>query len=96
MDSDAKNLYRQYNFDREWNSSGNLQVARSLSSSLFGMAGDQGSEDYAQYLTIGEGDKWPTWPHVESLKTLLVTKGGDRFLIVEYPDSHIYWTEPRY
>lgn len=78
---------------------GHLAVAQSRLSHLpFRMNhnSDMHGNGGSHYLAVGEDDTWPTWPHVKPLKSLLMTTGEDRFLIVEYPDSHTYWAEPRY
>ncbi len=52
-----------------------------------------GEGETTQYLAIGEGDEWPSR---KPLRSRLVIKGKDRFLLVEYPDSNIHWMEPKY
>lgn len=50
-------------------------------------------DDFAHYITIGDGEEWPSR---KPLRSRLITKGKDRFLLVEYPDSKIHWMEPKY
>ncbi len=57
---------------------------------FFLMTGDGNT---THYLVIGEGDEWPS---SKPLRSRLVTKGKDRFLLVEYPDSNVHWMEPKY
>lgn len=89
----AKKQYSKYDFCQAWNSAHNLAVAQSRSSRQWFSVND---DEFANYLAVGEEDRWPTWPGYHPLKALLIKAGEDRFLLVEYPDSHIYWTEPRY
>ncbi len=90
-DMDARKLYSKYDFSEHWNSPGNLAVARSMSS--WGNYYSMEENDIANYLAIGDGDDWPS---DKPLKARLITKGKDRFLLVEYPDSKIRWMEPEY
>jgi hypothetical protein len=52
-----------------------------------------GGNDITNYLAIGDGDDWPS---EKPLKSRLVTKGKDRFLVVEYPGSEVHWMEPKF
>jgi hypothetical protein len=45
------------------------------------------------YLTISDGDEWPSGG---ALKSIVVIKGNDHFIVVESPDSQINWMEPKY
>ena len=56
----------------------------------FSMDGDS---DITNYLAVGDGDDWPS---ERPLKSCLVIKGKDRFLVVEDPNSQVHWMEPRY
>ena len=56
----------------------------------FSMGADS---DITNYLAIGDGDEWPS---EKPLRSRLVTKGKDRFLVVENPDSDVHWMEPKY
>lgn len=91
IDTNTSKLYLQYDFLEPWNSPGNLAVMQSLSPATnpFSM----NSNAVANYLTVGEGDNWPS---EKPLKAWLVAAGEEQFLVVEYPDSEIYWTEPAY
>lgn len=83
--------YSQYDFSQEWNSTNNLQaLGRMPHFVYFSM---NGNGDIAHYLAIGDKDDWPS---KKPLRSRLVTKGKDRFLLVEYPDSDIHWMEPKY
>jgi len=90
-DVDFKNRYSKYDFSQEWNSPNNLQAVGDMPYFFyFSMDADN---DITNYLAISDGDDWPS---EKSLKSRLVTKGKDRFLVVEYPDSEIHWMEPKY
>jgi hypothetical protein len=83
--------YSQYDFSQQWNSTNNLQaLGRMPYFSYFNMDGDG---DITHYLAIGENDEWPS---KKPLKSRLITKGKDRFLLVEDPDSKTHWMEPKY
>jgi hypothetical protein len=85
----------EYDFSKPWNSSNNLCILNCVSKNYFGIDDDS---KVAHYITIGEDDKWPsdvTGEHrILKLKSYLVTKGKDRFLLVENPQSDINWMEP--
>lgn len=83
--------YSQYDFSQEWNSTNNLQALGRMP--LFGYFSMNSNGDVAQYLAIGDNDEWPSR---KPLRSRLITKGKDRFLLVEYPDSDIHWMEPKY
>jgi len=88
IDAYFRERFSRYDFSQEWNSPGNLEA-------LAGM-GDyfsKGGNDITNYLAIGDEDDWPSRG---PLKSILVSKGKDRFLLVEYPASYIHWMEPRY
>ena len=82
--------YPKYDLSQEWNSPANLSALGRMAPSFFRMDGDG---DSAHYIAIGDGDEWPS---KKPLRSRLVTKGEDRFLLVEYPDSEIHWMEPKY
>jgi hypothetical protein len=82
--------YSDYDFSQEWNSTNNLQALGRTAPVNFRFDDDG---EIAHYLAIGDGEEWPS---KEPLKSRLITKGEDRFLLVEYPDSDIHWMEPRY
>ena len=85
--------YSQYDFSQEWNSTNNLKaLGRMPYFRDFRMDDDENS-DITNYLAIGDDDEWPV---KKPLRSRLVTKGKDRFLIVEDPDSQIHWMEPKY
>jgi hypothetical protein len=96
----ADERYSNYDFTQEWNSTSNLQALsgwpapnrRIMPSLIFRMIGG-GDGDIAHYLAIGEDDDWPSR---KPLKSILVKKGKDRFLLIEFPDSEIHWMEPKY
>ena len=83
--------YSNYDFSQPWNSTNNLQVLAQVPYARPYRMGDDG--DTTHFITIGEGEEWPTR---KPLRSLLVIKGKDRFLLVEYPDSDIHWMEPKY
>lgn len=87
----TRDLFFRYNFSEDWNSPGNLAVARAVSSWMPVFSID--NNDVANYLAIGEGDEWPS---DAPLRARLITVGRDHFLLFEYPDSDIFWTEPKY
>jgi hypothetical protein len=84
--------HSKYDYSQEWNSPNNLQALGRMPPyfSYFRLDGDG---ETTHYLAIGEGDEWPA---KKPLRSRLVTKGKDRFLIVEDPDSQIHWMEPKY
>ncbi len=47
----------------------------------------------AHYLAIGPDDAWPS---EKPLTARVITKEADQFLLVEYPDSDVFWMEPEY
>jgi hypothetical protein len=81
----------EYDFSQEWNSTNNLLAIRRTPYFGYFRMGDDA--DITNYLAIGDGDEWPSR---KPLRSLLITKGEDRFLLVEYPDSEIHWMEPKY
>jgi hypothetical protein len=83
--------YPLYDFSQEWNSTNNLQAICSMP--FFGYFSIDGDGDTTHYLAIGDEDEWPT---KRPLRSRLITKGKDRFLLIEYPDSEIHWMEPKY
>lgn len=86
--------HTKYDFAQEWNSTNNLRALARVPPyfSYFRMH-TQGDNDITHYLAIGENDEWPG---KRPLKSRLITKGKDRFLVVEYPESTIHWMEPKY
>lgn len=90
-DVDFKERYSKYNFSEEWNSPNNLQALGGMP--YFHYFSIDRESDFTNYLAIGDDDAWPS---EKPLKSRLVTKGKDRFLVVEYPDSEIHWMEPEY
>ena len=88
---DYRERYSSYDFSQEWNSPSNLQALGGMP--FFGYFNMNGDNDIAHYLAIGDEDDWPSR---KPLRSFLVTKGKDRFLLVEYPESNIHWMEPRY
>lgn len=91
IDADCRRLYSEYDFSDTWNSPKNRAVAGSVGSMARGFSVD--NNETADYLAIGDGDDWPS---ERPLKARLITKGKDRFLLVEYPDSQIHWMQPEY
>lgn len=91
IDMYTAKLYSKYDFSQPWNSPDNLEIAKAAERHLGHFSIDNPS--IATYLAIGDGDEWPSGG---PLKARLITKGEDRFLLVEYPDSKIRWTEPKY
>ena len=90
-DVDFKERYAKYDFSQEWNSPNNLQAVGGMP--YFHYFSTDGDNDITNYLAIGDGDDWPS---DQPLKSRLVTKGKDRFLLVECPDSDIHWMEPKF
>ena len=80
-----------YDLSKPWNGQQNLKIADEGGgfTSPHAPIGDC----VAKYLTIAPGEEWPS---KGPLKSYLVTKGEDQFLIVEDPDSTVHWMEPRY
>lgn len=83
--------YAGYDFSQVWNSSNNLHALGGMP--YFSYFKMDGGGDIANYLAIGDGDEWPS---KKPLRSRMVIKGKDRFLLVEYPDSDIHWMEPKY
>ena len=90
LSSEQVSRYRSYDFSKKWNSRENREALGRIAT---GFRWLDNNEDTTHYLAIGEGDEWPSR---KPLRSRLVTKGKDRFLLVEYPDSHIHWMEPKY
>ena len=68
-------VYSQYDFSKKWSSTNNLQALNGWPSRSFRFDGEG---DTTHYLAIGEGDEWPS---SKPLRSRLVTKGKDRFLL---------------
>ena len=85
--------FSKYDFSQEWNSPNNLQVFGDIPSFSYFRMDRDGDNAITHYLAIGEYDEWPA---KKPLRSRLITKGKDRFLIVEDPDSQIHWMEPKY
>lgn len=90
-DIDFKDRYSKYDFSQEWNSPNNLKALGDMP--YFHYFSMDGNNDITNYFAIGEGDDWPS---EKPLKSCLIIKGKDRFLLVESPDSAIHWMEPEY
>jgi hypothetical protein len=90
-DVDFKERLAKYDFSQEWNSPENLKALANMR--YFNYLSGNADNEITDYLAIGDGDEWPSH---KPLKSYLVTKGKDRFLLVEYPDSDVRWMEPRY
>ena len=91
IDMYTAKLYSRYDFSQPWNSPDNLEIAKAAERHLGHFSID--NPGIANYLAIGDGDDWPS---KGPLSARLITKGKDHFLLVEYPESDIYWTEPKY
>jgi hypothetical protein len=89
-DRDYIERYSKYDFSKEWNSPSNLQALVGAPSRYFRL---DGAGDTTHYLAIGPDDEWPS---KKPLRSRLVSRGKDRFLLVEHPDSEIHWMEPKY
>lgn len=90
-DVDFKERFARYDYSQEWNSPENLKALSNMPYFYyFSMDADN---ETADYLAIGDGDVWPS---DKPLKSYLVTKGKDHFLVVEHPNSDVHWMEPRY
>lgn len=87
LDVDAKR-YSEYDFSQEWNSPKNMAALGDIPNFY-----SLDANHLANYLAVADDDDWPS---EKPLKSRLVTKGKDRFLVVEYPDSDIHWMEPKY
>ncbi len=90
-DADFRARYTKYDFSQEWNSPNNFQALGDMP--YFYYFNMNTNNDIANYFAMGDGDVWPS---KKPLKSCLITKGRDRFLVVEYPDSDIHWMEPKY
>jgi hypothetical protein len=89
LDAHEAAAYKKYDFTARWNSEQNMQAVAGVSN-FFNRDMDN---HIAVFVAAGEDDEWPTR---HPLNSLLVTKGKDKFLLVEYPDSEIHWMEPKY
>lgn len=83
--------YSEYDFSQEWNSTNNL---RALDNGRIGSIFREDEDSpIATILAVGEDGQWPS---DRLLKSRLVRKGKDRFLLVEDPESEVHWMEPKY
>jgi hypothetical protein len=82
IDVNCRDAYLKYDFSEEWNSPKNLATVKSLPQYANWFSLD--NSEIAHYLTIADGDSWPS---SKALRARLITKGKDKFLLVEYPDS---------
>jgi hypothetical protein len=87
--TDGDEGYSNYSFSLDWNSPDNLQALSKGWGAVFyrmegGISWAKGEDDTATIIAVGEGEEWPS---EKPLRALMVTKGKDRFLLVEYPDS---------
>ena len=88
--------YLDYDFSQEGNSRNNLKALGRMAPGFFwAPVRFRLDGETTHYLAIGDDDEWPS-PSRKPLRSLLVTKGRDRFLVVEYPDSEVHWMEPKY
>jgi len=88
--------YQKYDFSQEWKSPNNLRALGDMPTFSWFNCGDDNV--IANYLTVGDGEDWPIkneWSSGGPRLALLVTKGNDRFLVFEDPDSKIHWMEPK-
>jgi hypothetical protein len=85
----GKDAYAEYDFSQEWNSPMNLQALGRIPN-FFNL--DEASQ-LTNFVAVANGDDWPV---EHPLKSRLVARGKDRFLLVEYPDSDVRWMEPKY
>jgi len=93
IDTYPKERSSKYNFSEEWNSPGNLAAIGECSDWFSRHDGRDIKTDKANYLTIADGDEWPSH---KPLDAFLVTKGKDRFLLVDDPDSLVHWMQPKF
>lgn len=85
---------RDYDFSLAWNSPTNLQgLGRISPFQNYFVQSEFDDGENTHFLSIGDDDEWPAR---KPLRSRLITKGKDRFLLVEYPDSKIHWMEPKY
>jgi hypothetical protein len=91
FDPNREHTRSGYDFSKPWNSPSNIEVANE--GGVFTGPRAPIDDCVAKYLTIAQGEEWPA---TRPLRSYLVTKGEDQFLIVEDPDSTIHWMEPRY
>jgi hypothetical protein len=80
-----------YDFSSEWNVASNLIAFGTNAPAHFQFRST--ADVYTDFLAIGKGD---AWPKDGPLKSWLITKGDDRFLIVEDRDSTIHWLRPEF
>jgi hypothetical protein len=83
--------FSNYDFSREWDSTNNLQTLGHMPHfPYFSLDGDG---DTTHYLAVSDGE---AWPFKKALRSRLITKGTDRFLLVENPESDVHWMEPKF
>ena len=90
-DTDFADRYRSYDLSQAWNSPTNVKALGGMPYFWYFSMDDD--NDITNYLAIGDGDEWPAH---RPMRSLLVTEGKDRFLVVEDPHSKIHWMEPKY
>ncbi|MBC7076956.1 MAG: hypothetical protein H5T92_01405 [Synergistales bacterium] len=88
IDDNHRRRFMRYDFSKPWDSPENLETLGGMT--WFSV---DGSTNMAHYLIIAEDDHWPA---ATPLRALLITEGEHRVLLVEYPDSDVIVTEPRY
>lgn len=87
-----KKRYAAYDFSQEWGSFHNFEALGDMPEFCF-FSLDGGRDTVTDYFAIGDGDEWPS---KKPLKSYLVKKGKDRFLLVEDSEQLIFWREPKY
>ena len=91
-----KERFSNYDFHQAWDSKTNVHALSPMPEfTFFGL-----NDDYASYIDFlaVDGTNWPVERAQlkRPLLTYLVTKGEDRFLLVNYPDYYVHWRSPRY
>lgn len=89
--SDWVAAHAKFDYSKEWNSDSNVAALGRLSPIFLRMEAD--SSRYAQYIALGEGDIWPS---KYGLKTHVIKRNGEAFILIEYKDSEVIWSSPSY
>jgi hypothetical protein len=81
--------FAKYDFSKAWDSVENLETMGWDSPKSYRIGGRNGGA--SQYLSIGEGGKWPS---DKPLSSYMVTAGDDQFLLIVDPESNTHWMSP--
>jgi hypothetical protein len=88
---ETERVGKGYDYSLEWNTASNLIAFGTNAPKL--LQSRSTADVYTDFLAIGKVD---TWPEDGPLRSWLITKDEDRFLIVEDRDSTIHWLSPEF